>query len=213
MGHPYVPVSNQYETMALFALAIGVLYLLLEIRFRVRNVGVFVGPLPFLFLGLASLLFHSEVRPLVPALQSNWLTAHVLTCFLGYAAFALSFGVSVLYLFVSRYGKGLQEVFPDVKTLDEINYKAIALGFPFLSVGIITGAIWANEAWGTYWSWDPKETWSLITWLVYAAFLHARFARGWAGKRTAVLSIVGFLATLFTYFGVNFFLPGLHSYA
>jgi cytochrome c-type biogenesis protein CcsB len=103
--------------------------------------------------------------------------------------------------------------FPPAKILDDINYRAIAVGFPFLSVGIITGAIWADVAWGSYWSWDPKETWSLITWLVYATFLHSRFTRGWVGQRSAVLSVLGFVAVLFTYFGVNFLLSGLHSYA
>jgi cytochrome c-type biogenesis protein CcsB len=137
----------------------------------------------------------------------------VVTCFLGYAAFAVSFGVSVLYLIKRRAGEGRLRGFPPAKILDDINYRAIAVGFPFLSVGIITGAIWADVAWGSYWSWDPKETWSLITWLVYATFLHSRFTRGWVGQRSAVLSVLGFVAVLFTYFGVNFLLSGLHSYA
>jgi cytochrome c-type biogenesis protein CcsB len=107
----------------------------------------------------------------------------------------------------------LIEVFPEVSVLDELIYKAIAWGFPFLTVGIITGALWASKAWGTYWSWDPKETWSLITWFIYAAFLHARITRGWRGKRAAYLSILGFIAMAFLYWGVSFILPGLHAYA
>ena len=103
-------------------------------------------------------------------------------------------------------------MFPSLDVLDELIYKPITIGFPFLTIGIIAGAVWANEAWGTYWSWDPKETWSLITWFVYAVFLHARITKGWHGKRTAWLSIIGFVATIFTYFGVNFLLSGLHSY-
>ena len=103
--------------------------------------------------------------------------------------------------------------FPGTKILDEVNYKIIAVGFPFLTIGIITGAYWANYAWGTYWSWDPKETWSLITWLVYAAFLHARLTYGWMGKRTAILSVAGFIMVVFCYLGVNLLLSGLHSYA
>jgi len=213
LGHGHVPVSNQYESMVLFAWTIGLLYLLLEIRHKIKALGPFIVPLPFLVLGLGSLFFESDIRPLVPALQSNWLTAHVVTCFLGYAAFAVSFGVSVLYLFKAWAWKARLKIFPPEKILDDINYKAIAIGFPFLSVGIITGAIWANVAWGSYWSWDPKETWSLITWLVYATFLHARFAGGWVGQRSALLSILGFAAVLFTYIGVNFLLTGLHSYA
>ena len=155
----------------------------------------------------------------MPALQSDWLLYHVITSFVSYGAFAVSFGVSVLYLFKANAEKsGLKEgsilgMFPDSKVLDEVNYKAIAVGFPLLSLGIITGAAWANYAWGTYWSWDPKETWSLITWFIYAAYLHARLTRGWQGKRAAILSIIGFLFVIFTYFGVNFLLSGLHSYA
>ena len=131
----------------------------------------------------------------------------------------MSFGVSILYLLKMKgEDKGRKEgsilgMFPDLKVLDEVNYKSIAVGFPLLSLGIITGAAWANYAWGTYWSWDPKETWSLITWFIYAAYLHARFTRGWHGTRAAVLSILGFTAVIFTYFGVNFLLSGLHSYA
>ena len=122
---------------------------------------------------------------LVPALQSNWLTAHVITCFLGYAAFAVAFSLSLLYLLKSRGGEGatgfLQTRLPPADLLDDYSYRIIAVGFPMLTLGIITGAAWANEAWGTYWSWDPKETWSLIVWLIYAAYLHARLARGWQG--------------------------------
>lgn len=215
LGHGRIPLTNQYESMVVFAWAIALIYLLIEMRYRNRTIGAFVAPLPFASLGLGSLLFDTNIRPLVPALQSNWLTAHVITCFLGYAAFAVSFGVSVLYVFREAIsGKGrLADLLPSEDMLDHLNYRAVATGFPFLSVGIITGAIWADVAWGTYWSWDPKETWSLITWLVYAAFLHARLSRGWSGRRTAILSIAGFGATLFTYLGVNFLLSGLHSYA
>jgi cytochrome c-type biogenesis protein CcsB len=215
MGHGRIPLTNQYESMVLFAWATASVYLLLELRYRNRIIGAFVAFIPFLSLGLGSLLFDTTIRPLVPALQSNWLTAHVITCFLGYAAFAASFGVSLLYMVRQRLDPEgrMAKVLPSEDLLDHLNYRAIATGFPFLSLGIITGAIWADVAWGTYWSWDPKETWSLITWLIYAAFLHARLSRGWRGKRAAVLSVIGFAATLFTYFGVNFLLSGLHSYA
>jgi len=215
MGHGRIPLTNQYESMVLFAWATASVYLLMELRYRNRVIGAFVAFIPFLSLGLGSLLFDTTIRPLVPALQSNWLTAHVITCFLGYAAFAASFGVSLLYIVRQRLDPEgrLAKALPSEGLLDHLNYRAIATGFPFLSLGIITGAIWADVAWGTYWSWDPKETWSLITWLIYAAFLHARLSRGWRGKRAAVLSVIGFAATLFTYFGVNFLLSGLHSYA
>ena len=167
----------------------------------------------------AQLGMQSGIEPLVPALQSNWLLYHVVTCFLGYAAFAVACGISIMYLVKAKSEEsgggaagGLMGMFPPIRVLDDLNYRAIMIGFPLLTLGIITGAAWANYAWGTYWSWDPKETWSLIVWFVYAAFLHARFTRGWVGKRAAWLSIIGFAATIFCYLGVNLFLSGLHSY-
>src|SRR4030042_575429 len=149
----------------------------------------------------------------------NWLIFHVVTCFVGYAAFAVSFGVSFLYLLKvktetgpKKKGSSLLNFLPSREGLDEVGYKTIAIGFPLLTIGIITGAFWANVAWGTYWSWDSKETWSLIVWLIYAAYLHARITKGWRGNKAALLSIVGFSATLFCYLGVNLILSGLHSY-
>jgi len=172
-------------------------------------------------IAFATMLFaftnESSIQPLVPALQSYWLHAHVITCFVGYAAFAVSAGTAVMFLMKAKQEEakttgGVVGVLPPTKVLDELVYKAIMWGFPFLTAGIITGAAWANYAWGTYWSWDPKETWSLIVWLVYAAFLHARVTRGWHGRRAAILSIAGFLATIMCYLGVNLVLSGLHSY-
>jgi cytochrome c-type biogenesis protein CcsB len=158
-----------------------------------------------------------QITPLIPALQSNWLIAHVVTCFIGYAAFTVAGGLGVMYLLrassESNQRPGyMAATLPDLKVIDDVTHKCIVFGFIWLSAGIITGAIWANEAWGTYWSWDPKETWSIITWFLYALILHARFTRGWRGRRIAWLAILGFFAILFTYFGVNFLLSGLHSY-
>jgi cytochrome c-type biogenesis protein CcsB len=218
MGIGHAPLSNMYESLGFMAWCIMLCYIFVEWRFKQKAMGAFVAPLAFIALAANALLFPDDIRPLVPALQSNWLIAHVVTSFVSYGAFAVSFGVSIMYLVKqSAEKKGKQgsilESFPDLKMLDEVNYKSIAVGFPLLSLGIITGAAWANYAWGTYWSWDPKETWSLITWFVYAAYLHARLTRGWQGTRAAVLSIIGFAAVIFTYFGVNFLLSGLHSYA
>ena len=154
-------------------------------------------------LGYASLL-DKEIVPLLPALRSNWLAIHVLTCFIAYASLTVAFVSSVIFLCKQKSaGKGA----------DSISYKMIAFGFLFLTFGIISGSVWANSAWGSYWSWDPKETWSLITWFIYAIYLHTRLRRGWVGKRAAWVCIAGFLAMFFTYFGVNFLLTGLHSYA
>jgi cytochrome c-type biogenesis protein CcsB len=215
------PLSNLYESVVFFAWSIVLVYILIDWKYKQKAIGAFVIPFAFLGMTWGQLRLNDAIDPLVPALQSNWLTYHVITCFLGYAAFAVACGVSIMYLI--KAGKeekssgdspagGILGLFPSTKILDDINYKSIMIGFPLLSLGIITGAAWANYAWGTYWSWDPKETWSLIVWFIYAAFLHARFTRGWVGKRAAILSIVGFAATIFCYLGVNLVLSGLHSY-
>ncbi len=209
MGIGHAPLSNLYESMIFFGWALGLSLIVVRLRFKTDIIALLGLPLVFLIMA-STFLLDPDIRPLIPALQSNWLVAHVITCFLGYAGFAVSF-VAALLLLLGRASDGLHEVLPRSDTLDEIVYRSVLVGYPLLTVGIITGAAWADYAWGSYWSWDPKETWSLITWLVYSAFLHARLARGWSGQRTAALSVIGFLAVLFTYFGVNY-LPGLHSY-
>jgi cytochrome c-type biogenesis protein CcsB len=222
MGFKQAPLSNLYESVVFFGWSILLVYLLFDLKYKQRAVGAFVMPISFIFMTWAQLRLNDAIAPLVPALQSNWLTYHVVTCFIGYAAFAVAAGVSIMYLIkVNKEGGGgssespaggMLAMFPNTKILDDINYKAIMIGFPMLTLGIVTGAAWANYAWGTYWSWDPKETWSLIVWFIYAAFLHARFTRGWVGKKAAYLSIIGFAATIFCYLGVNLLLSGLHSY-
>lgn len=217
-GYGYVPLSNMYESLVFFSWTIALIYLVLEFLYKQKTIGVFVMPFAFLFMALTSIIpgVTEKINPLVPALKSPWLAIHVITCFVGYAAFAVSFWFSILFLFKERREKNNPaelKFLPSTKLLDEINYRSILIGFPMLTLGIITGAAWANYAWGSYWSWDPKETWSLITWFIYAAFLHARLTRGWSGRKTAILSIIGFGAVIFTYFGVNYFIAGLHSYA
>jgi cytochrome c-type biogenesis protein CcsB len=205
------PFSNMFESLVLFSWACVVIYLFVQRRARMPLLGAAASLLGALSLASASTFFGSEIRPLMPALQSNWLTVHVFTCFLGYGGFAVSFLSSVAFLVLSRAGSKATQESRD--TLETTMAQTISFGFLFLTIGIITGAVWANSAWGTYWSWDPKETWSLITWFIYAAFLHCRFMRGWRGKRAAWVSIIGFISVLFTYIGVNFLLSGLHSYA
>ncbi|MCD6269148.1 MAG: c-type cytochrome biogenesis protein CcsB [Deltaproteobacteria bacterium] len=219
LGIGHAPMSNLYESLVFFSWTIILLYLIIEHKYKLPVLGAFVTPFAFLGMAYASISpsVNETIQPLVPALQSNWLISHVVTCFLGYAAFAVSCGVSCTYILKKRYEDrnatgGILATFPPAKVLDELVYKTIAIGFPLLTIGIVTGAAWANYAWGTYWSWDPKETWSLITWFIYAAFLHARVTRGWRGVKAAILSIVGFVAVLFTYLGVNLLLSGLHSY-
>jgi cytochrome c-type biogenesis protein CcsB len=223
LGYGHAPFSNMYESCVLFSWTTVFLQLLFQRRFRVQSLGAVTLLLATLSLAYAALVTENEIAPLVPALQSNWLTAHVITCFLGYAAFAVGFGTSGLYLMKSAFGPvpaggqppaggGFWAALPDLEVLDELTYQNIMFGFLFLTLGIITGSVWANSAWGRYWSWDPKETWSLVTWLVYATLIHVRLVRGWNGARIAWLSVAGFGAVLFTWFGVNLLLSGLHSY-
>jgi len=216
LGYGHAPLSNLYESLVFFAGTIAAVYLVIEKKYQNRIIGAFSMPFPFLAMAYASLSpnISDRIQPLLPALKSNWLIAHVVACFIGYAAFAIAFGLSIMYLIKDRDSEGkslLLERFPKTGVLDELNHQMVMFGFLFLTVGIITGAVWANSAWGRYWGWDPKETWSLITWFIYATLLHARLTRGWHGRRLAYLSVAGFAAVLFTYFGVNL-LPGLHSY-
>jgi cytochrome c-type biogenesis protein CcsB len=209
LGH--APFVNVYETLVFWSWLIALVYLLFQFRFRIRLLGAIVTPLAFLTIAAASLLppQSKQASPLVPALQSGWLPLHIVTCFVGYACFAISFAVGIVYL-IKRADNPETQLSKD--KLDIIGYKSVSIGFPFLTLGIITGAFWANVAWGAYWSWDPKETWSLITWFIYAIYLHLRIVAKWKGKSSAIVAIVGFAAVLFTFFGVNFVLSGLHSY-
>ncbi len=218
MGIGHAPFSNLYESLIFFAWTLMLLYMIVEWRTRNKTFGTFVTPLAFLAMAYASFSpnISSHIQPLIPALKSNWLISHVITCFFGYAAFGISFGLSIMYLVKRLETDTRSNIFlkliPGQGILDELNYQMIVIGFLMLTLGIITGSVWAHSAWGSYWSWDPKETWSLITWLVYASVIHSRLVRGWKGKRIANLSIIGFCCVLFTYFGVNY-LAGLHSYA
>ncbi len=271
------PLRNLYESLVFFVWSLIIVYLIIEFVYKNRSLGAFITPIAGLALAFVEMQGMSkDISPLVPALQSNWLIAHVLISFFGYGAFAVSYGTANMHLIVAsterkassylfwsftfslfvwtlllmtartlfmpdlqptqissfwlwtvlaypvilfltwRFGLSLQKPLSffslSADMLDEITYKSIAAGFPLLTLGIITGAIWADSAWGTYWSWDPKETWSLITWFVYAMYLHSRFMRGWRGKKTAVMSLIGFISVIFTYLGVNLLLSGLHSY-
>ena len=198
LGFGHAPLSNLYESLVFFAWTISVIYLYIERRYENQTIGAFAAPLAFLALAYASLSpnISDRIQPLLPALKSNWLIAHVISCFIGYAAFAIACGISIMYILKQRdagAAGSLLDRLPSSGVLDELTHQLVMFGFLFLTAGIIT------------------ETWSLITWFVYAILLHARMMRGWRGKRIAVISIVGFAAVMFTYFGVNY-LPGLHSY-
>ena len=287
------PLTNLYESLIFFVWCLILGYLIIEFKFQNRSFGAFITPVAALVLAFIDLSGVSkEIQPLVPALKSNWLLAHVTMSFISYAAFAVSFSTGVMYLIVTsdkknepsyifwtltfgifiivmaamgidfltfkvsvkpevfvrsylfkstflnasgavkllswlvsagvlylswRYGSLLKTVITKFNVtadmLDEITYKSIAIGFPIFTLGgLIFGAVWAEQAWGVYWSWDPKETWSLITWFIYAFYLHGRMIRGWRGKKVAIVAVVGFMAVIFTYLGVNLLLSGLHSY-
>jgi len=214
-GH--TPITNLHESLSFFSLAIVGVFIAFERKYHVFILGSFVTPLALLLM-IASSLYPAAIPLLPPALMSNWLLVHSTLAFVSYATFAVAFGAAIMYLiqehFLKRKRLGpLYQKLPSLDVLDEINYRCLTFGFPLLTVAIITGAIWAETAWGTYWSWDPKETWSLITWFIYAALLHGRLTTGWRGKKAAILSIIGFCILLFTFLGVNL-LPSesQHSY-
>jgi cytochrome c-type biogenesis protein CcsB len=289
-----VPLTNLYESLIFFVWCLIFAYLFIEFKYKNRSFGAFVTPVAALVLAFIDISGMSKnIQPLVPALQSNWLLAHVMMSFIAYAMFAISFSTGLMYLiartekrnepayifwtvmlsifvlvlaamgldyltfkfavksqeelissylfkasfrsssssvalvsyilaasfifFVWRFGGALRKIISgfniSYETLDEITYKLIATGFPIFTIGgLIFGAIWADQAWGKYWTWDPKETWSLITWFFYAFFLHSRLMRGWKGTKVAIVAVMGFIAVIFTYLGVNLLLSGLHSY-
>jgi cytochrome c-type biogenesis protein CcsB len=217
MGYGHAPFANMYESLVFFAWTVAILYIFVELKYKESIIGAFAAPLVFLAIAYASLSpdISSKISPLIPALKSNWLIAHVITCFLGYAGFAIAFGFSIMYFVKPKdpESKTMFAKLPAWDLIDELTYQMVVFGFLFLTIGIITGAVWANSAWGKYWTWDPKETWSLITWFIYAIFMHLRMMKGWSGKNLAWVSIIGFLAVMFTYFGVNYLLSGLHSYS
>lgn len=212
VGH--IPVSNLYEVFILFAVITALMYLYYEDRYRNRQMGAFV--LLVISAAVGFLLWYTferqahEIQPLVPALQSWWMKIHVPANFIGYGAFAIAAMVSIAYLLASR--GILASRLPALEVLDDVMYKAIAIGFGFFTIATILGAMWAAEAWGGYWSWDPKETWALIVWLNYAAWLHIRLVKGLRGPLLAWWAVVGLFVTLFAFLGVNMFLSGLHSY-
>ncbi len=212
VGH--IPVSNLYEVFILFCLITSLLYLYYEQRYATRQLGGFV--LLVVNAAVGFILWYTfdrqanGIQPLVPALQSYWMKIHVPANFVGYGSFSLAAMVGSAYLLADR--GILASRLPSLEVMDDLMYKAIAIGFAFFTIATILGAMWAAEAWGGYWSWDPKETWALIVWLNYAAWLHLRMVKGLRGPVLAWWALVGLLVTTFAFLGVNMFLSGLHSY-
>jgi len=204
-GH--APFTNMYESLSFLSWASVLAFVIIDRKFKIPKIGPYIMLIVIGLVALASSpLMPKEATPLVPALQSYWLWLHVSVTLLGEAFFAVAFITSIMYLAAKEADKK--------EKWDSVSYRCVAVGFPLFTLGgLVFGMVWAYKAWGTYWSWDPKEVWSLITWFVFALYLHTRIVMGWKGKRSAVIAIIGFLAALFTYFGVNYLLAGLHSYA
>jgi cytochrome c-type biogenesis protein CcsB len=236
IGEGYFPLSNLYESLIFLSWSISTLQLIVESKTQSRLIGAIATPLLFLISGFSSLTLPVEMQkalPLVPSLQSNWLMMHVSMMMVSYATLILGSLLSILYLAFISFNQKEKALLVELssvnsssstltsnnyskisllQTVDIWSYRIIGLGFPFLTIGIISGAVWANEAWGSYWSWDPKETWALITWIVFAIYLHSRLIKGWQGEKAAFLGSCGFFVIWICYLGVNFLGKGLHSY-
>ena len=235
IGEGYFPLSNLYESLIFLSWGISTIHLFVEYQTKSRLIGAIATPLMFFLSGFSSLTLPTDMQkalPLVPSLQSNWLMMHVTMMMISYATLIVGSLLSILYLafnlvqqravvnITERENISTTKVLSTsnfsklslLQTVDIWSYRIIGLGFPFLTIGIISGAVWANEAWGSYWSWDPKETWALITWLVFAMYLHSRLLKGWQGEKAAILGSFGFFVIWICYLGVNFLGKGLHSY-
>src|SRR4030042_5833570 len=213
-GH--IPITNAHEATSFFSWSIVFIFFVLQFRYRIILLSSFIMPVVFILM-LSSSMLPREIKPLSPVLHSYWLGIHTVLAFLGNAAFALAFGIGFMYLVQEHYVKSkrlgdLFERLPSLQTLDEINYRLITFGFPLFTLAIIKGALWAESAWGSYWNWDPRETWSLVTWFIYAIILHARLVAGWRGKRAALLSMIGFLTILIAFFGIKLLRTGYHVF-
>lgn len=235
IGEGYFPLSNLYESLIFLSWGISTIHLIIEYKTKSRIIGSIASPILFFISGFSSLTLPVDMQkalPLVPSLQSNWLMMHVSMMMISYAILIVGSLLSILYLAFNIFNtKKSQITFENstskinsnnntialsklslLETIDIWSYRIIGLGFPFLTIGIISGAVWANEAWGSYWSWDPKETWALITWIVFAIYLHSRLLKGWQGEKAAIVGSCGFFVIWICYLGVNFLGKGLHSY-
>jgi len=238
IGEKYFPLSNLYESLIFLSWGILTIHLFLEFQTKSRLIGSIATPITLFLAGFSTFSLPTDMQkalPLVPSLQSNWLMMHVTMMMISYATLIVGSLLSLLYIAFLTFPLKNQKTEPSgiilndfnkeklistitysklslLQTVDLWSYRIIGLGFPFLTIGIISGAVWANEAWGSYRSWDPKETWALITWLVFAIYLHSRLLKGWQGEKAALLGSCGFFVIWICYLGVNFLGKGLHSY-
>jgi cytochrome c-type biogenesis protein CcsB len=213
----YLPVHNLRESLSFFAWAIIGVYLLIQLRFNIQVLGSFLSPLALVMM-ISSSFLPLQTDMVNPLVRNLWLLIHVGTIFIGNGAFAVAFLAGIMVLIQERQIKSkhfglFYHRLPSLEVLDSLNYNCLILGFPLLTLGMLSGAIFAQYTLGTFWRWDPKEVWSLITWLIYAVLLHGRLVAGWRGRRSAMISIVGFLVLTFSFLGVNFFVKGYHSFS
>jgi cytochrome c-type biogenesis protein CcsB len=224
MAEHRVPWGNMYEFVMAITCAAVIAFLLLLVRFRVYSVGLFLMAPIVLALGLCATVLYTAAGPLVPALHSYWIWIHVTTMTVAIGSYIVAAVLTVLYLIADRHARrnaadpqagfgALLHRLPPADALDRLSYRTVIFAFPIWTFAVIAGAIWADQAWGRYWGWDPKETWAFITWVVYAGYLHARATAGWRGRKAAYIQLVGFASLLFNLVGVNLWITGLHSYA
>ena len=219
-----LPWGDMYEFVTALTCVAVAFFLAAMIRYRAYYLGLFVMVAVVLVLGLAETVIYTPAGPLVPALQSYWLAIHVTAMTLATGVFFVAAVAGITYLFVDRHARrvaagrpagsdGILRRLPGPEALDRLAYRTVVFGFPIWTFGVMAGAIWADRAWGSYWSWDPTETWAFITWVVYACFLHARATAGWRGRRATVIQLLGFGCLIFNVLVISLVVPGLHSYA
>ncbi|MEV5569538.1 c-type cytochrome biogenesis protein CcsB [Spirillospora sp. NPDC052269] len=214
------PWGNMYEFLTAIAFAAVTAFLIVMARYKARFLGAFVMFAAVIALGVANIWLYDSVGPVTPALNSYWIAIHVTAAIIATGSFTVAGAATIMYLLKSRREAAgpipedsVWSRVPGVEALDRLALRVTTFAFPIWTAAIVMGAIWADEAWGRYWGWDPKETWSFVTWIAYAAFLHARATAGWKGRKAAILSLVAFACLIFNFFGVNYMFSGLHSYA
>lgn len=212
----HLQITNMHDALSFFGLALVGIYLAVDHRYKVASLGSFVTPVAFITM-MGSSALPAELPPLDPLLHNIWIYAHTMLAFASYALFTISSSAAVIYLLLShllkkKYPGQIFLKLPSLEKLDDIGRRCLNFGFPLLTIAIIIGSLVATKRWGSYWIWDPKQVWSLITWLVYAALLHGRVALGWSGKRAALLSLFGITLLLFGFVGINLWFPGLHAF-
>ena len=207
-----LPLTDTYETLLIFSYLVILIGLIIDFRYKFFRIRL-IAALSACFILLLSVFISPDIHPLMPSLRSGWIFFHVVAYFIAYAAFSLGFGISLFYIIFYLFKKENPKRQLLMQAMEGLIFRIIDIGFPFLTIGIAAGAVWANISWGRFWSWDAKEVWALATWLIYSGCLHLRHSRNLNGIYAASISALGFIAIIFTYIGVNLFFPSIHSYS